>query len=449
MNAVAGAAGMRATPTTAELGNGGYDVQHYELSLDVDMDADTLQGSATIRARALQPLSAFYLDLEHLEVKAVSVDGAVARSTHEGREVRVEPASPVLDGAEFTVEVDYGGKPDIAADPGVPFVPGVGWWRTDSGVHVVSQCVGAATWFPCNDHPSDKATFGIRVTVSKPYVAAANGILVEEIDHGERRTFVWSAGDPMATYLATVNIADFQVQLSRAANGVPLRHYFPRDATPKEMEPFGRTGDMMERFEELFGPYPFESYGGVVSYERLGGALETQTLPVYSRGSGEVTVAHELAHQWFGNCVTPRDWKDLWLSEGFASYAEWLWREHDKGAEHLERRARQAYRYLRRAEVGSPHDPGLGELFSARVYVRGPWVLHALRRELGDEVFFRILRGWVHEHHDGTVDTEQFLAHCEAVAGRDLDAFFAEWLFSDVLPEVAEYEDEDEEEDES
>ena len=201
----------------------------------------------------------------------------------------------------------------------------------DRGVYVLSQCTGASGWFPCNDHPLDKATFSYEITVDKPWVVAANGLLVEELDLGSARTYVWRASDPMATYLATVNIAEFDVILEEGPHGMPLRTYHPTDVTEEELAAFERTPEMLEYFEGLFGPYPFECYGAVISYESIGGALETQTLPVYSRGMSEDVVAHELAHQWFGNHVSPATWQDIWLNEGFATYAEDLWLEFGRG----------------------------------------------------------------------------------------------------------------------
>jgi aminopeptidase N len=300
----------------------------------------------------------------------------------------------------------------------------------------VSECIGARSWFPCNDHPRDKATFAITVTVPAPWTAAANGLLAEERQDGDRRTYVWRARDPMATYLATVAIARFDERHGEGPRGMPLRLYVPPGTSAETLEVFGDTGRMIELFERHFGPYPFESFGGVLAEFSLGGALETQTLPIYSPGTRASTVAHELAHQWFGNSVTVARWSDLWLSEGFASYAEWLWDEHENGADALARRVRRTYGRLRRGEVGPPVDPGVRELFSARVYSRGAWVLHALRGEVGDETFFAILRGWAALLGGANATPEDFLAHCERVAGRDLDAFFAGVLRAPVIARV-------------
>jgi len=434
-----GAAGI-GDPDFPELGNGGYDVQTYDLDLDVAMPEGALEAVARIRAAATEDLEAFHLDLHGLEVGAVEVDGSPAAFERDDGELVVRPAAALRAGASFEVLVRYSGVPRVVPDPSVPFLPGVGWFHTDSGTYVMSECSGASSWFPCNDHPLDKATFRLEVTAPKPWMVAANGVLREERDEGERRTFVFEAADPMATYLATVNVSRLERETSTGPNGLPLVFYYPPDATEREREPFGKTAEMIARFEELFGPYPFESFGNLLTPERLGGALETQTLPVYSRGSGEGTVAHELAHQWFGNSVSLRRWRDMWLNEGFASYAEWLWREHTRGAEAFQSQVERSYRTLRRSGVGSPASPPVGELFGPRTYGRGALALHMLRREVGDETFFRVLRTWCERFHDGTADTAAFVALSEEVAGRDLDAFFDAWLFSETLPEVPEWE---------
>jgi len=239
--------------------------------------------------------------------------------------------------------------------------------------------------------------------------------------------------------LAITHQREFDLILEEGPHGLPLRTYHPTDATEEELAAFAETPEMIEFFEERFGAYPFESYGAVIAYESIGGALETQTLPVYSRGVPSEVVAHELAHQWFGDCVSPAGWRDLWLNEGFAVYAEWLWFEEQSGPEAAEARALRTYDLLRRNEIGPPADPGLESLFSGRVYVRGAWVLHTLRQEVGDETFFEILRTWVETNHDGNATTEDFLALCNEVSGQDLSEMFQGVLFDPLIPAVPDY----------
>jgi aminopeptidase N len=433
------------------LGNGGYDVEHYGLELDLDLSADELDARATLRARALQDLASFSLDLYGLEVGGVRVDGKEARferpapaSRPDGKptlpvELVIHPTDSLRAGAGFEVEVRYSGSPVVRPDPSVPFLQGVGWARMETGVYVVSECTGASSWYPCNDHPRDKATYDLRVTVAKPYTVAANGLLREVIEKGDKRTFVFAAGDPMASYLATLDVAEFGVLEAEGPRGIPVRIYHPTDATEEELAPFRRQPEVLAFLETVFGPYPFEAAGGVLSYENIGGALECQTIPVYGRGCGLEVIVHELAHQWFGDCVSPDLWRDMWLNEGFASYSEWLWHEHTVGSAGYQEKARRTYHDLRRRKTASPFDPGVERVFSGRVYTRGAMVLYGLRREVGDETFFRILQNWVVVHHDGNGSTQGFVQHASKVAGRDLTAFFDAWLFSAVTPELTEF----------
>jgi aminopeptidase N len=437
------------------LGNGGYDVEHYALELDVDMEGDALAATARIRARALHDLASFSFDLYGLEVERVRVNGQDARFERtppaplldgkpgKSAELVVHPAAPLAAGDVFTAEVLYGGSPGPRPDPAFAFLPkstGTGWKRKGPGLHVVSQCVGAATWFPCNDHPRDKASYSFRVTVAKPWTAAANGVLTEVIEDGDARTFVFEARDLMATYLATLNVAEFGALESEGPRGIPMRIYHPLDATAEDLAVFRRQGEVLEFLELVFGPYPFEAAGGVLQHEPAAGALECQTLPVYGRGVGLDTVLHELAHQWFGDSVSVDLWRDLWLNEAFATYAEWLWTENTEGPEAYDELVRRSYAALRASRTGSPYDPGVAQMFSARVYQRGPFVLHGLRREVGDESFFRILKDWVDANKNANASTAAFVAYASKCAERDLTPFFDAWLFADVTPEVGELE---------
>jgi len=437
------------------LGNGGYDGEHYSLELDVDMESDELTATARIRARALHELASFSFDLYGLNVERVRVNGEDARFERpppapllDGKpgkpaELVIHPAAPLAAGAQFTAEVSYGGSPAARPDPAFAFLPnstGSGWKRRESGVYVASQCIGAAGWFPCNDHPRDKASYSFRVRVAKPWTAAANGVLTEVIEEGEARTFVFEARDPMASYLATLNVAEFGVLESLGPRGIPMRIYRPVDASAEELADFRRQGEVLEFLELVFGPYPFEAAGGVVQREPAPGALECQTLPVYGRGCGLDLILHELAHQWFGNYVSVDLWRDLWLNEAFSSYAEWLWTEHTDGPEAYDQLVRRTYAQLRAQRTGSPFDPGVAQAFSGRVYQRGPFVLHGLRREVGDDVFFRMLKGWVETNKNANASTAAFAAYASKCAERELAPFFDAWLFAELTPEVQELE---------
>lgn len=428
-------------PDFPELGAGGIDVLHYDLTLDVlSLYTGHVDAMARLDVKALHALTSFNLDFVGLEVLRVDVNGEEADFERDGRELDITPAETLANGEEFTVEIIYSGVPAPAPDPTHPG-RGVGWKLTGSGVYVTSECMGAASWFPCNDHPRDKASFTMTVTVPKPYVVAANGILVDETDDGEYRTYSWETASQMATYLATVNIAEFDVKVEEGPHGMPMRTYFPKDFTEQEMKSFERQGEIVEFFEECFGPYPFASVGAIISYESLGGALETQTAPVYSRGMPEMVVAHELAHQWFGDHVSTRDWKHMWLNEGYATYAAHLWTEHALGYEAFEREMQNEYHLVHGARIGPPAFPPVEQLFSPRVYQRGSWTLHRLRLEVGDEAFFDIAQQWLVNNGNGTGVTEDFTALAEEISGQDLGAFFDAELYGEVTPVFPPYEE--------
>lgn len=424
------------------LGNAGYDVQHYDLALRTIVEDGSIRARARIDAVATQPLTLFSLDLLGLTVDSVLVDAQPAVFDRQGGELLVTPPAALAAGESFSVTVDYHGVP--APDRYEGLGANLGWNHTDGLIYVVSQPTGARTWFPANDHPSDKATFSLAVTVPDGYEVAANGVLRATEQAGGSTTYRFEMAQPMATYLATVNIGQFERVDRMAPNGIPLRDYFPEGVYDAGSDVFARAGEMLALFSDLFGPYPFDVYGGVVLNTSLGFALETQTLSVFDRsvlyaGSfAEAVVAHELAHSWFGNSVSVADWSDIWLNEGFATYAEWLWFEHSDGRAALDEQVRSAYDDMRPAGrrsdlVGAPE---AGNLFSWAVYQRGGLVLHALRLEVGDARFFEILRTYYARFRDQSVRTADFIAVAEEISGRALGDFFEAWLMQPEMPAI-------------
>ncbi len=431
-----------------QLGNGGYDALHYTLTLSVDMPTDTLSGTVTMEANALQDLSAFNLDFHGFEISQLTVDGAPAKYSRTSHELTIEPARPLTKGEHFTTAVTYSGSPDeTPSSDGLP----TGWTHYDKGVFVASEPAGAAGWYPVNDHPLDKAAYTFRITVPKPYVVAANGLLKQTIDNGDTLTYVWETDKLLASYLATVNIAQFKVQTDKGPNGLPIRSYFPSDATADETQPFARTADMIDYFSGLFGPYPFEAYGVVMADTDLGFALETQTLSLFGRTSAsrrrargtplEEIAAHELSHQWFGDSVSLKDWRDIWLNEGFATYCEFLWEDHVSGGTVMSTVMRNIYRVVVRDEnsaSGTLDSPPATDLFNENVYFRGALTLHALRVRVGDDIFFRILRTYAERYRYGNAATADFIAVAEEISGQKLGSFFDAWLNQRATPDIPE-----------
>ena len=426
-------------------GNGGYDVLHYTLDLTVeDVAASNLDAVVAIEAKATQALSSFNLDLIGFAIESITVNDELAAFERAGQELTVTPAQSLATGETFIVQVTYSGAPEevnSVAGEGL-----VGWVAYEGGTFVLSEPDGAANFFPLNDHPLDKAAYTLRVTVPKPFEVAANGTLQETVDQGDRTTFVWEMRDPMAGYLTTINIGEFDLETEQSPQGTPIRNYYPLGLAEEYRQLFSRQGEMLDFYSEIFGDYPFEVYGSIVIDTEMETALESQTLSIYGTDmldledvpSTEQLIAHELTHQWFGDSVSLADWGDLWLNEGFATYAEGLWVEHTEGAAALDEWVSDTYRYVAESggELIPPGDPPADDLFNEGVYCRGALTLHALRLEVGDEAFFEIAQTYHERHQGGNARTEDFIAVAEEISGEELDAFFDAWLYAPEMPPI-------------
>jgi aminopeptidase N len=419
-------------------GNGGYDVDHYHLDLVIDPTENLLEGTVSIEATATQDLSAFNLDLVGLRVTEVSVDGAETPFTRAGDELTVVPPAVVPGGEGFTVSVTYAGRPEpiFLESAGIQ----MGWFRGPDGIYVAAEPVSARTWFPANDHPSDKATFTFRLTAPNPFEAIATGRLVETLEGEATTTFVWEMAEPMATYLASVAVGEFRRIERSGPGGLLIRDYVPEDLRGDLPAGLLAVDGMIPFFEERFGPYPFDVYGHLIT-EGFPTALENQTLSLLGRfllqdPDLEFFVVHELAHQWFGNSVTPAAWEHIWLNEGFATFAEYLWIEHLYGEPAMLQEIRGDHAWLRSRAHAPPGDPGVARLFGSSVYLRGGLTLHALRVDLGDAAFFEALRTYADRYAYATASTADFITTVEEVSGRDLAGFFDAWLLGDGIPDL-------------
>ncbi|MEU6204882.1 M1 family metallopeptidase [Micromonospora musae] len=641
--AAPGAAGA-GDPYFPQDGNGGYDVRHYDLAVGYDPTSGVLTGHATVDAVTTQKLSAFDLDLTGLTVNRVTVGGTAARWTRDGGELVITPAAKLADRVAFTVVVDYSGVPQVTDDPEIGTS---GFVRTDDGFVIAGEPHGAATWYPANDHPSDKATYAFHVTVPDGLTAIANGRLTGNSSRGGRTTWNYAATAPMASYLATVSVGRYDLR-SYTANGVRytdavdsaltapehrprtgsrmlysqagvpaykrishlvdvpasggslgfhahvntadsaylfveahtvgdddwttlpdetgyqmrdwagsmcdgtlpfLAHYMTREADGS-CSPTGTTGawwalssfnsgpgddsevtfdlaryagkqvelsvtyatkpagpgedsterlgvflddvtvstgqgstsfeadgdtmdgwtaspasddngwksitaaqapaagyvitralarqpEIMEFLTSKFGPYPFTEAGAVVDDAPLSFALETQTRPTYPsdvfwyEDKAVSTVVHELAHQWFGDAVSVEKWRDIWLNEGFATYAQWLWDERNGSGT-----AQQQFDRFYGLDDEYWARPLDDSVTSPPVYLRGAMTLHVLRNRVGDDTFFRILRTWVATHKGGNASSADFQATAERVSGRQLADIFTAWVFEPGKPTV-------------
>ncbi len=445
---IEGAAGLD-DPYFPDLGNGGYDVGQYSLDLVWDPESSRLDGMVNIHAEAREHLRSFNLDLTGFELDRIMVDGDDASFERDGNEVRVEPSRPIPPGSDFQASVTYHGTPQQHVTGALPVA--LGWVGLDEGgAYVFGEPDGASTWFPSNDHPSDKATFTIRVTAPDGLEVVSNGILTETAPSEGAARWVWEMDQPMAPYLATVVISDMELWEGETPDGVPLRSWYPTSLADRGVLAFEENAEMVDFFAETFGAYPFDAYGVVVVPGPVGAALETQTIPLFGNeilGEGGVQIsdvevervaAHELAHQWFGNSVTPSTWADIWLNEGFATYSEALWFEHSEpsydvdaalSAMHEELQA-----YMAENETTPPGDPGVDLMFDTPVYNRGALTLHALRHTVGDEAFFTILHEWVDRFSYDNASTQDLVELSEEISDQELDALFDDWLYQAELP---------------
>lgn len=417
------------------MGNGGYDALHYEIQLDINPTKNTIQAITTIKARATQALSTFNLDLSGLNVDTVTVNGSEASFSRDTTELTVMPSNALTEGEEFSTVVHYSGEPEPIFDPGVPFAQ-VGWNNNESVIFTASEPSGSMTWFPSNNHPTDKATFEIRLTVPDSFTAAATGLLTNETREDGYTTTTWHMNDPMATYLAAVYVGEFERVEVALPNGPLIRDYVPRADSAEIIEALAVTPEVIRYFEELLGPYPYDVYGTIVMPFRLGFALENQTLSVHGRYAiGPSTIAHEVLHQWLGNSSTLDDWRDIWLHEGFATYLSAMYMaEHH--AQDLNEQMTAQHTFMVETDSVPPGEISQTELFDASIYYRGALTLHALRNFVGDNKFLEILRVHYQQSAHANTNTAEFLEIVTRLAGSEATKVVESWLYDDPIPEL-------------
>jgi aminopeptidase N len=423
-----------------ELGNTGYDVQQYTLRLALDPQRVYLDAHVTVEAIAsIEQIAQISLDFIGYEIEEVSMGGAPVVFSREERKLVVDLPEPLSEGQLFALDIIYRGEPVFEASPFVPFISHLGLQfpepEQSGGVYAVSEPDGARYWFPCNDHPRDKATFRFELGVPEGLSGAANGVLIESrlgvpavfADGSPGDVTIWEHNYPMATYLATVVVGDYQRLEGISQAGVPLRHYvFPEQVSQFESQE-ENIGAMVGWMSDRLGNYPFEAFG-FASVSTQGVSLETQTLVILDEHAGEYVMAHELAHMWFGNWVSLHTWADMWRNEGFATYFGAWWSMRNDPVSFERYMADLAESYQDYVPVNPLNQPSPGALFGRDSYMRGALLVHDLRGLMGDEAFLEGLRIYLERFGGGTATHAQFQAVMEEFGEIDLDDFFATWF---------------------
>jgi aminopeptidase N len=415
-------------------GNGGYDAVDYSLQANYDPASHELAGKERITARATQSLSSFDLDLYGLTVDAVQVDGRLASFTRTGQQkLVITPSAPLWRGGEFVVDIAYHGVPLQLNYPGF----GANGWQfgQDGGAFVAGEPESALTWYPVNDTPTDKATFHLAMTVPNQWGVIANGRELGSFPApGGETTHVWSEQTPAAPYLTTVDIDKWTYTRTTLSDGTPVVSAFAPGVSAEEKANEARLPEILDFLASKFGPYPVDAAGGIFLSEPIDFSLETLSRPIYGNGAGDVsTIVHENTHQWYGDSVTIDAWKNTCLSECFASYAQWLWAGEKEGQDldalYLDT--------VRQADSGfwngKLYDMGAGDEFDA-VYTKGPAMLYALRKYVGDTAFDQVLRTWPALHRNGNADMPEFQRYVEQVAHQNLQGFFDAWVYGTGKP---------------
>ncbi len=422
----------------------GFDVISYFIDIEIDDQEQYIEGSVEAVVVAQENLEVVEYNLVDLEVSSVLVDGVNTDYTYDNGVISI-PVT-VENNQQFTTKVFYSGNPQLSTDG-----YNIGMVFRTNMVFTISDPYAARNWYPCYDYPWDKAIVSFNVRCRDDWVAACNGLQGATTDNGDgTKTYEWIGHNPMATYLAVIHIAPYLLieQTFTKENGevIPIQHFVQSNYYNDCLVGFDRVPEMMQAYTDAYGEYPFEKYGQAIVNMQTFGAMEHQTMTTlgtnFVNGSAtnpQYVVAHELSHHWFGNSLTAFTWKDVWLSEGFATYSEGVWANYllgyDAMIEYVNINIQNYYKnWQNSAGPQTIYDPAYLAYFTPPSYEKAASVLHMLRLELTDEVFWTMIQAWFADNLNGNVITEEFQAHCENISGLDLDQFFQQWIYSPGIP---------------
>jgi len=423
-----------------------FDVKDIRLELQVDLAKKIVDGKATLEVRSVKPIKNISLDAVGFKVKQVTLasagqKAAPAHFKHDGKKLSVDLDSPWPAGRTGTLQVEY-----VVKEPkdGLHFfAPTRSEPKAPLSVWSQGEPVSNRYWFPCIDAPDQRQTTEIVVTVPEGFEAVSNGKLIERKENSAAHTvtFDWKQDKPHPAYLVTLAVGQYDV-VRETWDKIPVLYYVPKGRKDDATRSFGHTREMLTFFSQRFGiHYPWDKYAQIIGYQYGGGMENTSATTLgemalrdergMAEGPADSLISHELAHQWWGDLVTCRDWSHLWLNEGFASYAEALWDEHSKGADeyalNMFHKAPGAIRGGNRRPVVDRHYRTPDSMFDGRSYPKGAWILHMLRSQLGDEAFWKSIQRYGTEHRLQSAETTDFRRTLERETGRSLDRFFYDW----------------------
>ncbi|WP_122819027.1 M1 family metallopeptidase [Nocardioides pantholopis] len=423
-------------PLYPEVGDPGVDALHYDLALDWDPESSTLTGVEELTFRATADAAEVRLDLgAPLDVSRVALDGEEVEFAHEDKDLVV--AAEVTAEDRHLLTVEYAGTPEpVSAPTSRTDFTETGWTITEDGeTWTMQEPFGAYSWYAVNDHPSDKALYDITLTVPSPWVGVANGELTSRTEEDGRTRTSWHLAEPAASYLVTVATGEFTMTEDTSAAGVPLTYWTPA-GDERTLRRVRRTGAALDWVSERLGPYPYDTLGVVVVDSESG--METQTMITLgdtAYTTSTPVLVHEVAHHWYGNQVSPRDWFDVWMNEGMAMYLQGVWEAEESGRT-VEAVMDEWAVWERdwRTAAGPPAAFDADSFGASNIYYGPALMWHELRERLGDQEFWAMVRAWPATRDNGNAGTEEYLAWIQEQTGEDLAGFFDAWLLGEDTP---------------